>query len=206
MRIPLHIARALPLVHVQTGCAGKHDICLEHVQLRERLVPLAYELAAHMLVGLVQSRVVGRGGQIARLLPTGLELVADGLEHVPVALVVGEYGKRGARVRLRVLAPAGNEEAQLHERAAQAVHAGAHQADENREQHAPRAGVYVQEHSLALSSNVRDLVVAQVLPVPTFEDVVFHREPEPGQELVAVVLVGVPLRAPQQVLLPLFRR
>ena len=86
--VPTHILGALPLEHVESGGGREAHICAHHIEPRECLVPLPYELARHMLVGFFERRVIRRAGPVRRIDASTFEFIANRFEHVPVALMV----------------------------------------------------------------------------------------------------------------------
>ncbi len=90
VHIERYIPGALPLVDIQSGSCGKQHPCFQEVKPRESPITLANPFRTDMFIMLFQHRVVSGFSQVDRFLPPSLQLVADGLENIPVPLVVRE--------------------------------------------------------------------------------------------------------------------
>ena len=88
MHIPVAVPASLPLEHVKPRRGGKADSRVHHVEPGESLVSLADELSLNMLVFFAQCGVVRACRPVGDADSPLLELVANRLEHVPVAFVV----------------------------------------------------------------------------------------------------------------------
>ncbi len=144
VHVPLHVAAALPLVHVQPGSGRHHDVRMEKVHPRVGAVPPAEVLCMHVLIRYGKRGVVGAARVIHKFHAVALELVTEGVEHVPVALVVAEYHEGDVLfVSLLRHPAAGKDKAKLEERAPCGEGASCGEADEQAEQHGSRAGVDV---------------------------------------------------------------
>ena len=150
--IASNVLRALPLVDVQPRRRREHHRRLEEVQLREGLVAVADELPLDVFIGVIYGGVVGGSGHVYHVHPAPVQLAADGLEHIPVPLVVREDDERQLlRVPLHLLAAAQNK-AELDDPGLEQVVQRPDDSDQDRKEHAARARINVQSHSRSPSS------------------------------------------------------
>ena len=146
MRIPADIPGAFPLIDIQAGRAGQHDIRLQHVHPGKGPVALAGKLRFHMLIFFFQQGIVRGGGQVQHGFPALFHLVAEGLEDRIIALAVGEKHKRRPGFAFVAAFPAAEENLQFHPAVAECVDRRPDDTDQDREQHAPRAGIDIESH------------------------------------------------------------
>ena len=109
VNIILNALGALPLINVKAGCSGKHDVGLDEIHLGKGLVAFADELGMYIFIFLRECGVIGACGQIPDILLSLLEFIADGAEHVPVTLALGEDAD-GHRARIGGLAPSSRDD------------------------------------------------------------------------------------------------
>ena len=152
VHIPFDLRGSLPLVDIQPRRAGQHDIRPQHVHPGKGPVPFPDKLRLHVLIFLVQQRIIRGGGQVMHGLPALLHLVAQGLENRPVPPAVGKKDE-GHRGILSVSPPSAAQQAfQLHPQAPEGIDGGARRSDQDGEEHAPRAGINIKEHRFILRS------------------------------------------------------
>ena len=146
MYIPADVSGTFPLIDIQAGGAGKHDVCLQHVHPGKSPVAFTGELCFDMLIFLLQQGIIRRSREVQHGFPALFHLVAEGLENGPVTLAVGEkYKGDPGRFPASVFSAA-EQNLQFHPAVPQGIDGRTDDADQDREQHASRARVDVENH------------------------------------------------------------
>ena len=140
------LLRALPLVDIQPRRRGQHDGGVEEIELGKGLVALLDELRMDVREVVFERGVVRRGGHVDRVDALFIELAAHGAEHAPIPLVIRKNDQRDLLCAGIDLFAAAEHEAQLQQPRLEHIRDGADDPDEDRKEHAARAGVNVKSH------------------------------------------------------------
>jgi hypothetical protein len=134
---------SLPLEDVKARSGREDEVCLDEVHLGDTLVALTDKFRMNMLIVCFKGRIVRTCRQIVDVLAALFELIQNGLKDIPVSLAFREDAD-WETVAFGILASSAEEEEfELDDEGMTGKDKHACNSDDDREEHASRAGIYI---------------------------------------------------------------